>query len=63
LKKTGPLAAPSANPQGLPPAKTIEEAKNYFGERIDFYLDAGRMPGKSSKLIEISNGKINILRK
>ena len=27
LKKTGPLVAPSANPEGLKPAATIKEAK------------------------------------
>lgn len=63
LIKTGPLVAPSANPEGLSPAETIAEAKKYFGKKIDFYLNAGRMTGKPSKLIKISNGKINILRK
>ena len=41
LKQTGPLIAPSANPQGLPPAKSIEEARQYFGNEIDVYLDGG----------------------
>lgn len=64
LKESGPLAAPSANPEGLPPAKTIAEAKNYFGKGVDFYTDAGKITGKPSKLIEISEeGRINILRK
>jgi L-threonylcarbamoyladenylate synthase len=31
LQKTGPLVAPSANWEGWPPAKTIKEAKKYFG--------------------------------
>ncbi|MCX6712488.1 MAG: L-threonylcarbamoyladenylate synthase, partial [Candidatus Vogelbacteria bacterium] len=31
IKKTGPIVAPSANPEGLAPASTIAEAKNYFG--------------------------------
>ena len=31
LKKTGPLVAPSANPEGQKPAQTILEAKKYFG--------------------------------
>ncbi len=70
LQKTGPLVAPSANPEGLPPAKNMEEAKRYFGEkvfpeqsrRIDFYL-TGRSGQKSSKLIKIHNGEITVLRK
>jgi len=32
LKKTGPLVAPSANPEGLPPANNLKEAKGYFGK-------------------------------
>ncbi len=38
LRATGPLAAPSANPEGKPPAKTIAEAKKYFGTKADFYV-------------------------
>ena len=66
LKQTGPLIAPSANPEGWPPAKTIAEARAYFGEQVDFYLPsrsrakAGLRP---SKLIKIENSKVIILRK
>ena len=35
LLKTGPLIAPSANPEGLPPAENISEAKKYFGDAVD----------------------------
>lgn len=62
LKQTGPLVAPSANPEGLPPTQTIKEAKKYFGDNIDFYLDEGKIISQSSTLIEIKNNKINILR-
>lgn len=62
LKQTGPLVAPSANPEGLPPAQTIKEAKKYFGNNVDFYLDEGKLISEPSTLIEIKNGKINILR-
>ena len=41
IAQTGPLIAPSANPEGLPPAKNIAQAKEYFGDQIDFYLDGG----------------------
>jgi len=43
LEKTGPLIAPSANPQGVIPATTIDEAKDYFGETVDFYIDEGEV--------------------
>ncbi len=63
LKKTGPLLAPSANPEGKPPATTITEAKNYFGSAVDFYVSAGKKrEGKPSTLISFPEGKLKILR-
>lgn len=63
LSQTGPLVAPSANTEGLPPSTTIEEAKKYFGDQVDFYLDGGKMESPPSKLIKIENEKIIELRK
>jgi L-threonylcarbamoyladenylate synthase len=62
LKKTGPLVAPSANPQGLPPASNVKEAKIYFGERVDFYVPGGSPAAKSSKIIKITEKGVEILR-
>ena len=63
LKETGPLIAPSANPEGLPPATTIAEAKKYFGDKVNFYL-AGRTKTKPSTLVKIDkNGRIEVIRK
>lgn len=62
LKKTGPLIATSANPEGLPPAKTIKEAKAYFGEDVDFYVDGGKLAGLPSTLIEIKGGEAVVRR-
>lgn len=63
LKKTGPLAAPSANPEGFTPAKTVKEAKRYFGSSVDFYVDVGKLESLPSTLIEVKNGKIKVIRK
>lgn len=63
LKKTGSLVAPSANPEGLAPAKTIREAKKYFGNKVDFYVDAGKLESPPSTLITVEDGRIKILRK
>lgn len=63
LKKTGPLVAPSANPEELPPAETIEQAKEYFGNAVGFYGDTGTLRGRPSKIIKIENNKIVFLRK
>ncbi len=63
LLKSGPLVAPSANPEGKKPARSIKGAKRYFGNRVDFYCDKGRLSGKPSKLIAIQGGGIKVLRK
>lgn len=63
LKKTGPLVAPSANIEGLPPAKTIKEAKKYFKDKVDFYIGKGKIDSLPSTLIEIENGKVIVKRK
>lgn len=63
IKSTGPLVAPSANPEGLPPAETIKQAKKYFGKKIDFYIDSGKLSGLPSTLIQIKNNKILLKRK
>ena len=63
LEKTGPLVAPSANPQGLKPAHTIAEAKKYFGSHVDFYISGGRRIGKASRVISLLSGKPIIVRK
>jgi L-threonylcarbamoyladenylate synthase len=63
LQKTGPLVAPSANWEGWPPAKTIKEAKKYFGVKVDFYFDAGRRVSKPSTLLTIKDGGLKVLRK
>lgn len=62
LKKTGPLIAPSSNPEGLSPAKNIKEAKEYFGDGVDFYLP-GRTSKKASKVIKVEGGEITEIRK
>lgn len=65
LRQTGPLIAPSANPEGLPPACTVEEARKYFGDQVDYYLDDGEVPADTppSRLVRIhTDGTIERLR-
>lgn len=52
LRAAGPLVAPSANSEGMPPARTIAEAKHYFGSKVDFYM-SGRTRKAPSTLIEV----------
>ncbi len=55
LKRTGPLVAPSANPQGAHPSASVKEAFDYFDDAVDFYVDSGRLYGKPSTLIRFPN--------
>ena len=41
LEKTGPLVAPSANHEGHPPARSMSEARAYFGKSVECYIDGG----------------------
>lgn len=53
LRKTGPLVAPSANPEGKSPARTVREAGKYFGSKADFYVHGGVLEAPPSSLIEV----------
>ena len=56
VDSVGPVIAPSANPEGMPPARTIEEAKAYFGSTVDAYIDGGEVPEtvSASQIIQIN---------
>lgn len=62
IKKSGPLVAPSANLEGEKESENINDAKDYFKEAVDFYIDGGEKKSKPSTLIKIENNKITILR-
>ncbi|MBP6889404.1 MAG: threonylcarbamoyl-AMP synthase [Candidatus Moranbacteria bacterium] len=62
LRKTGPLIAPSANSQGKPAAKSIDEARQYFHSKVDFYIDGGSLEGEPSTLVQFEGNQVNILR-
>jgi len=62
LKISGPIIAPSANPEGFTPAKNIEEAEKYFGEKVDFYVDGGEIDGEASAIVSFEDGIAKVLR-
>ncbi len=62
LKETGPLIAPSANIQSLPPATVIEDAERYFGTKVDFYEDGGELSGEPSAVIKFEGDQMIVLR-
>lgn len=63
LKKTGSLVTSSANTPEDPPANTINEAKNYFGKKVDFYVDGGDLSNRPpSTIIRIIDDAIEVVR-
>ncbi len=63
LKEVGPLVAPSANKEGAASSKNIEEAKYYFSNKVDFYIDEGELLSKPSTLISINRNQVFLHRK
>jgi len=61
LAKTGPLVAPSANPEGMDPAANLKQAKQYFGNKVDFYI-RGKTSTKPSKIIRLIGDKVYVIR-
>lgn len=53
LAQTGPLVAPSANPEGMTPAINVAAAKQYFGSEVDFYSE-GSVNTRPSTIIKIT---------
>lgn len=64
LEQTGPIIAPSANPEGEAPARSVGEAQGYFGDHVDFYVDGGvAFETNPSQLFSLTNnGDLEQLR-
>ena len=63
VRLTGPLLAPSANPEGKTPATNIAEAKNYFGDKVSLYVDGGEVTENTpSRIISFIDGAVQIIR-
>lgn len=63
LAQTGALATTSANAPGEPPAATLAEAEQYFGDAVDFYVDGGDLSGQPpSTVIRIIDDAIEVVR-
>jgi L-threonylcarbamoyladenylate synthase len=57
-----PVTAPSANPAGLPPPTRLDEARAYFGARVDAYLDGGCLPGEPASTVVDARGGLRVIR-
>lgn len=63
LAQTGPLMTTSANHPAEPAATDITSARRYFGDTVDFYVDAGDLGVRPpSTIIRIIDDAIEIIR-
>lgn len=59
----GALTATSANPAGLPPARTATEVRAYFGEGIDLVIDGGEVTATDpSTVLDATTTPARIIR-
>ena len=57
-----PLTAPSANPPGAEPPRTLGAARDYFGDAVAAYVDGGPLPGGASTVASVEEGQLRVLR-
>lgn len=63
LDQTGPLLTGSANQPGELPATTEAEARAFFGDSVDFYMDGGDLSGReASTIIRVVDDAVEVLR-
>lgn len=62
IRAVGPLVAPSANMEGMPPAENVDEARRYFGTDVDFYVDGGVRDGAPSTILLFDGEAEEIVR-
>jgi L-threonylcarbamoyladenylate synthase len=57
-----PVTAPSANPPGATPPRTLAAARAYFGDRVAVYVDGGELAGGASTVVAVTNDRVQIVR-
>lgn len=63
LQEVGPVISTTVNLAGEEPAKSIWQAKEMFGKRVNFYFNIGKLDAKPSRLIKFSkDGQMWVLR-
>ncbi len=59
-----PLTATSANPSGRAPARTLDEAKNYFNGDVKVFIDGGPLTSiTGSTVAEVQGDRLRIIRR
>lgn len=63
INEVGPLVSTSANLQGQEPVKNMAAARALFGDKLDFYVDAGELNNPPSTLAVVADGKLRVVRR
>lgn len=58
----GPVTAPSANPPGAEPPRTLAAARGHFADRVAVYVDGGALPGGASTVAAVDAAGVRVLR-
>ena len=56
-KVEGPIVSTSANPQGQPPAKTLQQARDYFTDEVVYAPGQVAGLGQPSKIYDLVSGE------
>ena len=62
IRQVGPIVSTSANLQGEEPIESVAQAQKVFGNRLDFYVDAGKLHNPPSTLVVVRNGNLEVVR-
>src|SRR5918912_982822 len=54
LREVGPMAVSSANISGLPPATTVEQAREQLADRVSVFLDGGPAGEMASTIVDLT---------
>ncbi|MGH3697216.1 MAG: L-threonylcarbamoyladenylate synthase [Pseudonocardiaceae bacterium] len=62
LREVGPMAVSSANRSGLPPATTVEQAREQLADRVGVFLDGGPSGESASTIVDLTSEDPVLLR-
>lgn len=62
LREVGPMAVSSANRSGLPPATTVDQAREQLADRVGVFLDGGPAGESASTIIDLTADEPVLLR-
>jgi L-threonylcarbamoyladenylate synthase len=62
IAKVGPIVSTSPNLHGEAPVDSAAKAKELFGDKLDFYVDAGILQNLPSTLVELKDGRLEVIR-